>query len=146
MDNSIVDAEVFPKFYNVYRKDRNKYGGGVFILIRDAISSSQLRNNSPLENIWTRLHLRNHEDLIVGSFYCPPTSSLLVFEDLSLDIANIKQNYPHSKIILGGDFNCPGIDWEHGILMESYISQSFRRKFLEIIQNTQIEQLVTFPT
>ena len=103
MDNSIVDAEVFPKFYNVYRKDRNKYGGGVFILIRDAISSSQLRNNSPPEIIWTRLHLRNHEDLIVGSFYCPPNSSPLVFEDLSLEIADIKQNYPHSKIILGGE-------------------------------------------
>ena len=141
-----MDAKVFPKFYNVYRKDRNKYGAGIFILILDAISSFQLSNNSSLEIVCTRLHLRNHENLIVGSFYCPPNSSSLVCEDLSLDIADIKQNYPHSKIILGGDFNCPGIDWEHGILMESYISQSFRRKFLEIIQNTQMEQLVTFPT
>ena len=89
----------------------------------------------------------NHENLIVGSFYCPPISSLLVIDNLSLNIANIKQNYPHYNIILhGGDFNCPGIDWEHGILMESYMSQLFNEKFLKVIQSTQMEQFVTFPT
>ena len=48
------------------------------------------------------------------------------------------------------------IDQEHGILMESYISQSFHKeflkvipfhkKFLKVIHNAQMEQFVTFPT
>ena len=80
LDNSIVDAKVFPKFYNVYKKDINKYEGGIFILIQNAISSSQLSINSPLEIIWTRLHLKNHEDFIVGSFNYPPNSSLFVIK------------------------------------------------------------------
>ena len=56
LDSSIFNAEVFPNHYNVYRKDRNKYGGGVFIIIRDSIPSSQLEITSPSEIIWVQLH------------------------------------------------------------------------------------------
>ena len=47
--------------------------------------------------------------IAVGSFYGPP-------DDLSLSITEIKHKFPHTQIILGGDFNCPGIDWEYGTL------------------------------
>ena len=146
LDGSILNAEVFPKHYDSYRKDRNIHGGGVFILVKDTISSSQISIDSSLEIVWVRLHLRNKNDLIVGSFYCPPNSSPTVLDNLSSSIADIKSKYPHSKILLGGDFNCPGIDWEHGTLTESYRSHSFREKLLEFVQDFQLDQLVTFPT
>ena len=55
LDSSVLNAEVFPNHYNVYRKDRNKYGGGVFIIIRESIPSSQLEITSPNEIIWVQL-------------------------------------------------------------------------------------------
>ena len=61
-------------------------------------------------------------------------------------LVSIKQKYPHARIILGGDFNCPGIDWEHGTLTESYILCHFRQKLITLAHDTQISQLVTFPT
>ena len=82
----------------------------------------------------------------MGSFYCPPNSSPTLLDNLSSSIADIKSKYPHSKILLGGDFNCPGIDWEHGTLTESYLSHPFREKLLELVQDFQLDQLVTFPT
>ena len=84
LDSSVLNAEVFPNHYNVYRKDRNKYGGGVFIIIRESIPSSQLEITSPNEIIWVQLHTGSYKSVIVGSFYCPPHSPATTWEDLLL--------------------------------------------------------------
>ena len=73
--------------------------------------------DSSIEIIWTYLNVGKNSDVIVGCFYCPPHSTDTVFEDLQSSLVSIKQKYPHARIILGGDFNCPGIDWEHGTLL-----------------------------
>ena len=39
LDDSIYTAEAFPANYNVFRKDINFYGGGVFIAIRDNLQA-----------------------------------------------------------------------------------------------------------
>lgn len=36
LDATIMDNEVFPRSFNVYRHDRMTHGGGVFILVRDS--------------------------------------------------------------------------------------------------------------
>ena len=89
----------------------NSYGGGVFIIIKDSIPSSQPEIISPNKILWVQLHIGNNKSVIVGTFYCPPHSPAAVWEDLSHSIADVKVKYPNSKIFLGGDFNCPGIDW-----------------------------------
>ena len=58
----------------------------------------------------------------------------------------MKQKYPKPLIILGGDFNYPAIDWQHGTLTESYISCHFRQNLITLSQDTQMSQLVTFLT
>ena len=63
-----------------------------------------------------------------------------------LSITEIKHKFPHTQIILGGDFNCPGIDWEYGTLLDSYVSHRFREKLIALSQDTQMLQVVTFPT
>ena len=146
LDSSILNAEVFPNHYNVYRKDRNKYGGGVFIIIRYSISSSQLEITSPSEIIWVQLHTGSYKSVIVGSFYCPPHSPATTWEDLSHSVADVKVKYSNSKIFLGGDFNCPGIDWQLGSLTDSYLPCCFREKLLLLSKEAELEQMVSFPT
>ena len=63
------------------------------------------------------------------------------------NFSEIKEKHPHTKIIIGGDFNCPGIDWEHGFLSaESYTSRLLREKLLTFLQDFHLNQIVNFPT
>jgi len=45
LDESVTNPEIFPRHYHVYRKDRNIHSGGVFILVDESISSSQILSN-----------------------------------------------------------------------------------------------------
>ena len=63
---------VFPDNYTVYRKDRSRLGGGVFILVRNnLISTEETKLNAECETIWARVKLENSKDLQVGTFYMP---------------------------------------------------------------------------
>jgi len=116
LDGTILDSEIFPKNYQVYRKDRNRHGDGVFILVRTDIPSSLLHQDVELDLLWVRLHATNKQDIILLSFYCPPIPSASVFEELQTLLVNIKQQFPNAFILLGGNFNCPGINWSDGII------------------------------
>ena len=129
--------------FHTYRKDRNNYGGGVFVSVKNTIHSSQIDTNSPIEIVWMYVRVGKNNDVIVGSFYCPLHSTDTVLGDLQSSVDAIKQKYPHIRVILGGDFNCPGIDWEHGTLTDSYMPCHFHEK---LMKDTQMSQLVTFPT
>ena len=117
----------------------------MFISIKSSIPCTQINDNSTIEIVWAHVHLDKNNDFIVGSFYCPPHSSDTILDNLQSSIDTIKQKYPHTQIILGGDFNCPGIDWENSTLINSYVSCHFREKLIDLSHNYQLSQLVTFP-
>ena len=146
LTETIQNSEIFPNNFHTYRKDRNNYGGGVFVSVKNTVHSSQIDTDSPIEIVWTYVHVGMNNDVIVGSFYCPPHSTDTVLDDLQSSVNAIKQKYPRIRVILGGDFNCPGIDWEHGTLTESYVPCHFREKLITVAEDTQMSQLVTFPT
>jgi len=50
----------------------------------------------------------------------------------------IKHKHPHTQIILGGDFNCPGIDWENSTLTDSYVSCQFCEKLIDFSHHNQL--------
>jgi len=70
----------------------------------------------------------------------------ILLDDLQSSIGDVKQKFPRSRIILGGDFNCPGINWQNGTLLDSYVSCQFREKLISLSQNNCLFQVVTFPT
>ena len=116
------------------------------ISVKSTIPSLGIDTNSTIKIVWSYLNLGRNSDVVIGSFYCPPHSPDTVLEDLQSSLVSVKQKYPKALIILDGDFNCPGIDWQHGTLTESYISCYFRQKLITSSQDTQMSQLVTFPT
>ena len=75
-----------------------------------------------------------------------PHSTDTLLDNLLSSIATMKQMFPHVQIILGGDFNCPGIDWEHGTLTDMYVPCYFQENLISLSQDTQLFQMVTFPT
>jgi len=110
LDENISSSEIIPNNFHTYRKDRNIYGGGVFVSVRNTISSLRIDVNLSIEIVWAHLSIGKNSDIVVGSFYCPPHSNDSVLEELESSLVFIKQKYPNAHIILGGDFNSPGID------------------------------------
>ena len=48
LDDSIDNAEVHIQGYNLYRKDRNRLGGGVAIYARDALNVKNMSQLVPI--------------------------------------------------------------------------------------------------
>ena len=74
IDSSIATSELFPEScsYNVYRKDRNRHGGGVMLLVHNDISHmpiTELENTS--ESIWVKV-FANKTSHYVASWYRQP--------------------------------------------------------------------------
>ena len=68
------DAEIFPDNYkkNVFRKDRNKNGGGVFISVHDKFNSTSVENSeNNCELQWTEIQTKS-KSIILGSYHRPP--------------------------------------------------------------------------
>ena len=146
LDETIISSEIFPSHFTVYRNDRNRHGGGVFILVRNEIPSSLLSVSTSAEQIWVHVHVKHKPSLIVGSCYCPPSSSTTILDELENTLSDIRGSHPTARILLGGDLNASGIDWQHKSLEESYVSVPFREKLLSITEDFHFEQLVTTPT
>ena len=53
--------------------------------------------------------------LVIGSFYRPPDKGIQSLVDLEMELAQISEmfkNNPKTSLILGGDFNAGGINWD----------------------------------
>ena len=97
----------------------------MFISVKGTVPSYQIDvTSTSIEIIWAYLHI-GKTGIVIGPFYGPPHSQDSLLDDLLLSIAAIKYKFPHIQIILGGDFNCPGIDWEHETLLDSYVLHRF---------------------
>lgn len=70
----VAITEIVPSDYCVYRKDRNRHGGGVMIAVRNDIPSVDRTDlDADCELKWIQLTVQEKE-IIVGVFYRPPSS------------------------------------------------------------------------
>ena len=145
VDNSVLSSEIYPPDYIAYRKDRDIHGGGVSILIRKSLTSSQcVQYENDSELTWVALTLRGNRKLYIGSFYRPPNKNSTYIELLreSLDRIYLKHVNKPPFIILCGDFNYPHINWANGTAP----SVSDGKNLLDIANDFHLNQLVETPT
>ena len=94
--------------YNIFRNDRNIFGGGVAIYIQNHIPA-KVRVDlmvSGIEALWLEVHLAHCKRFIVGCVYRPPSSSVQYVEELCSVLLNVTDTA--KDIFVLGDFN---IDW-----------------------------------
>ena len=112
----ILNSEIFPPQYNVFRKDRKntnkKTGGGVFILVRKEYTCTELHLDSNCELIMVELQLKDQQNIKLGCFYRPPWSDDTYLEELAKNIDQVDPNRK-ANLWIGGDFNLPLIDWDN---------------------------------
>lgn len=143
MSNSELD---FPAQFAVFRKDRSvSRGGGVILAVKHEFQPSVIAYDTSIEVIWVTAQSANIS-LIIGACYRPPDSGPEFVDLLNDSLEYVFTHYPNSILILGGDFNYPGIDWSSS----SVISNSSHRheclSFLHLTHVHLITQLVTEPT
>ena len=101
------DAEIFPDNYkkNVFRKDRNKNVGGVFISVHDKFNSTSVENSeNNCELQWTEIQTKS-KSIILGSYCRPPNSNINSLLELKSSVTNGTENGREKPLFPAGDFN-----------------------------------------
>jgi hypothetical protein len=144
--SEVATSEVFPPGYKVYRRDRNRKGGSVLLAVLDSLVSTEEPDLSRpnCEIIWVKVKLRGCKDLLLGSYYRPDVSDegSLRELDVSLRLACSSD----AIIVLGGDFNLPGWDWETKTLKASTPFVNLHHHFKDLLDDLGLDQIVEEPT
>jgi hypothetical protein len=147
LNANIHNSEIFPPNYTVYRKDRDTTGGGVFIALKSQYTCSEIPCVLPnCETVWAKIDLKNSRTLHVGCFYRPPNSGTDPIDSLRNFLSDLPGKPADKHLILGGDFNLPGIDWSDKHVTPNNPHPNLSRSFLDLVDDMSLEQLVEDPT
>jgi len=84
------------------------------------------------------------------SFYRPPNNEPHPIAQLSDSLVKVYQSEPNfPAIVLGGDFNLPGITWDDGLGQVNpnpAYGLEVNDLLIDILNDNHLEQLVTYPT
>ncbi|KAL8581458.1 hypothetical protein ACOMHN_004343 [Nucella lapillus] len=143
----VKSSEVFPEEYNVFRKDRNCLGGGIFILIHKSLTAvEQPELSTDCEILWAKLKLQNRKDLNVGCFYMPHRNKHDI-EQLDKSINLLTQNSKKDcPIVLAGDFNCPHINWINHTTHSTGKDNDIQQSLVDIMQSSTLTHVHHSPT
>jgi len=144
--SEIPDELICRNDYRIFRKDRNKFGGGVALLVRNDITVSEVivsNDYNDVEVCCVDL-LLDTDNFRVIMYYRPPHYTLAdeQYLDLSLRCFSSLMSNASSQVILMGDFNLPNVDWIH----YSAPATPFYDKFLSFVNESGLLQFVSEPT
>ncbi|XP_042236588.1 uncharacterized protein LOC121875911 isoform X2 [Homarus americanus] len=103
LDESVTDEQIGIEGYSLERLDRNKYGGGVCVYIRNDLTynlRSDLIDNH-LEGLWLEILLPKTKPILVGAFFRSPYDGQFL-EHFDRILSKIS---PDCETIIQGDFN-----------------------------------------
>eukprot|EP00745_Piridium_sociabile_P041733 TRINITY_DN82982_c0_g1_i5.p1 TRINITY_DN82982_c0_g1~~TRINITY_DN82982_c0_g1_i5.p1 ORF type:complete len:1008 (+),score=211.04 TRINITY_DN82982_c0_g1_i5:126-3026(+) len=145
MDSGIKDSEVFPDQYTLYRRDRNREGGGVLVAVRDSLKSAREPELETMcEIIWIRIHTKERKTLYVCAYYRP---NLKDAESLhQFDISLRRARLTNANLLVAGDLNFPGWEWSSMTLKKGTKYVELHRKLADLLNDTGMEQVVHEPT
>ena len=140
LDDSVYDNEFLPATYSASRKDRKRGGGGVFIATKEPIIAEPLPElDTDCELRWVKIQLGAAKTFITGVFHRPPDSPTKCLQEQSICL--VRQRYPEAILLLGGDFNLTGINWNS----LSHVQKKPRKEdcefLLQISANFHMDQL-----
>ena len=110
LTSSILDNEVIPRNYKLYRKDCKDGYGGVLIGIKSNLLTKLIDLNTSCEICAVVIQLSQNQYVVINA-YRPPNRDVMYQQELCNCICKIVRRYPNSFMFCTGDFNLPDIDW-----------------------------------
>lgn len=97
LDDSILDSEIFPSKFIVFRKERKcfgRHGGGVPIAVRNSIKIMQRDDLTCYQSelLFVDIDLKRGKTFTIGVFYGPPNKDLEALKDLQNALSEISTN------------------------------------------------------
>ena len=138
---AIPNSQVEIPGYDLYRKDRNRNGGGVCVYIKSCIPHKHVTDFDSVshESIWLELYLGKFKHL-VGTFYRPPGQPAAV-TDLFLDAfqtcIDLAHRRHYTSINLLGDFNDRCITWD-----SPHQHSELKNKFKNLLKTLNLHQII----
>ena len=105
LDESFPNNQFSISGYRMFRQDRNCFGGGLCIYVKENIASKQLNLHldKETEAIYLEINIRSRKWLIVGLYKPPSQNNSLFLENMSKNLSRYLDSY--ENITLSGDFN-----------------------------------------
>jgi hypothetical protein len=119
LNDQCYDQNLFPSRYTVYRSDRayvNKDSvGGILTAIDTSLGSCSRRYDLELcsECVWVEIPTADGISMLTGNHYFSPETEPEVITAYFHYLENILGTN-NTHVILPGDFNAPGFNWETG--------------------------------
>lgn len=136
LQNCIPDDCLAPEGYEMFICDRDSRGGGVAIIVKNSVVTSQVQSNVP-ETVWCKISLSNTVYL-VGVVYRPPTTAPEYLDELNNFLCTHVNG--NTRLILTGDFNLPHINWD--AFLPGQVEIDSGEKMLEIMFAHNLIQIV----
>ncbi len=139
LHSQIFNNEFVPPSYTVYRRDRNRRGGGVLIIVSNQIRSKLIFTHTIVEIITIELFL-SPKSLYLSCVYVPPNSCDTYHLTL-FDHIHAQCSHGDTDVVYVGDFNAPDINW-------STLTSSSHSSYLlcSCVVENNLVQLVSDPT
>ena len=139
LDNSITDNAISINGYDVFRKDRDREGGGVAIYVnRNGSFTYKVRNDlmpTDLEMIILEITQPKCKPFLIISWYRPPGTHMDLFEKINHVLENVECT--DKEVMIVGDTNCD-------LLTSNPTCYTLKMK--EIAINFHLKQLIKKPT
>ena len=105
LDESFPNNQFSISGYRMFRQDRNCFGGGLCIYVKENIASKQLNLHldKETEAIYLEINIRSRNWLIVGLYKPPSQNNSFLLENMSKNLSRYLDSY--ENITLLGDFN-----------------------------------------
>ncbi len=106
IDPTIRDSEIYINNYSIVRFDRNRFGGGVALYIKNTIPYTERKDLVPdnLEMICVEINRQHSRPFLITTWYRPPNSELDIFNNFEL--FPFKCDMENKELIIVGDLNC----------------------------------------
>ena len=131
LDNTIHDTEVNINGFSIFRKDRDRNGGGVVLYVKENLSPCILNGTFSTECVWVKVKTKN-QYILIGSLYRPPSAPVVYYDNIINDLEFVSCfNY---DIILMGDINYNCYD----VTKNKYIPHTKIRTLEAMFQLSQI--------
>ena len=143
---NITSKEIFPDSYSVIRKDRNSKGGGVLIAISNELDGYEVDIKCESESVYVCLHSSNMPATLIGTIYRPPDRKKDYLSTALAELKRVISTTKPSHIIVGGDFNLPGVNWEEKRVPPRTPHKKQAKFLLSSMEDLNLHQMVHFPT
>ena len=106
MSNEINDEDLqIENYHTIFRKDRDRHGGGVAIYVNDTIKLKKREDLlTEIESITVELDIPFVKPILITTVYRPPDSLVEIFDKLESHLSRI--DIENKESIFAGDINC----------------------------------------